>query len=94
MQEPCPAPTCLELLTYDKSYVLPDSFLLGGSAPPLRKIPFPALSKPLLSARDLVILSLTDIPPSGYISLEAMVTGLSALTKLKYLPLCSRSQGP
>jgi hypothetical protein len=98
MQDPFPAPTCLEFTTCYKPPVLPDSFL-GGSTPRLRKmhftrVPFPALPKLLLSASDLVILSLTDVPHSGYISPEAMVTGLSALTKLKHLHLSYRSPGP
>jgi F-box-like len=78
---------------------LPDSFL-GGSAPRLQTlslegIPFPGLQKLLLSTRDLVQLRLWDIPPSGYISPEAIITGLSALTKFQKLHLgfrCPRSQ--
>jgi hypothetical protein len=69
--------------------VLPDSFL-GGSAPRLRSlgldsIPFPGLLNLLLSATNLVTLSLYDIPHSGYISPEAMVTCLSLLTSLNQL---------
>jgi len=93
MQEPFPALTCLELTTCYKPPVLPDSFL-GGSSPRFSRVPFPALPKLLLSASDLVILSLTDIPHSGYIYPEAMVTGLSALTKPKHLHLSFRSPGP
>jgi hypothetical protein len=97
MQEPFPALTCLELNACYIPPVHPDSFL-GGSAPRLRKIhltrvPFPALPNLLLSASDLVTLSLTDIPHSGYISPEAMVTGLSPLTKLKHIHFCFRSPG-
>ena len=71
--------------------VLPDSFL-GGSAPRLRSldlnsIPFPGIPKLLLSATHLVQLRLYNIPHSGYISPEAMVTYLSALTSLKWLQL-------
>ena len=66
--------------------VLPDSFL-GGSAPRLRflslyGIPFPGLPKLLLSATHLVSLRLLNIPHSGYISPEAMVTCLSVLSNL------------
>jgi hypothetical protein len=74
---------------------LPDSFL-GGSAPRLRiftlkGIPFPGLRKLLLSTANLVFLSLTDIPPSGYISPEAVVVSLSTLTRLEKLFLKFRS---
>jgi hypothetical protein len=74
---------------------LPDSFL-GGSAPrlqrlSLRGIPFPALPNLLLSTHDLVELHLWAIPLSGYISPEAIVTGLSALTRLETLVLQFRS---
>jgi hypothetical protein len=68
---------------------LPDDFLVG-TAPrlqflELRSIAFPTLPKLLLSATDLVYLSLSRIPHSGYISPEAIVTGLAVLTNLKYL---------
>ena len=71
--------------------VLPDS-LLGGSAPRLQKlnlyhILFPALGKLLLSTRDLVTLFLSNIPRSGYISPDAIVTCISTLTRLEYLDL-------
>ena len=71
--------------------VLPDSFL-GGSTPRLQflmlhRIPFPGLPKLLLSATHLVELHLVDIPHSGYISPEAMVTSLSTLTSLVILTL-------
>ncbi|KAH9970104.1 hypothetical protein BGW80DRAFT_1461541 [Lactifluus volemus] len=46
----------------------------------LRHILFPSLRKFLLSTSDLTSLSLDDIPNDGYISPEAMVTSLSALT--------------
>jgi hypothetical protein len=71
--------------------VVPDSFL-SGSAPRLRSlrldgILFPGLSKLLLSTTDLVDLSLSNIPHSGYIAPHAMATCLSALTRLKSLSL-------
>ena len=76
---------------YDMAFRVPDSFL-GGSAPDLRRLkltcipfPFPVIRKLLLSAPNLVILSLHDIPPSGYFLPEAMVICLSALTRLKIL---------
>jgi len=90
MQDPFPALTHLELRSNDEmAQVISDSFL-GGSAPRLRSldlrgIPFPALPRLLLSATDLVILDLWNIPHSGYISPEAMVASLSALTRLESL---------
>ena len=68
---------------------LPDGFL-GGSAPRLQyfglcRIPFPALPRFLLSATDLVELILTKIPHSGYISPEAIVTGLAVMANLKFV---------
>ena len=93
MQVPFPELIALELGLYWPSYlpVLPDSFL-GGSAPRLRylflrSIPFPGIPKLLLSATHLVQLRLRSIPHSGYISPEAMVTCLSALTSLEWLQL-------
>jgi hypothetical protein len=70
---------------------LPDRFLVG-SAPRLQSlelqcIPLPALPKLLLSANDLVHLTLREIPSSGYISPEAMVIGLTVLSNLKYLTI-------
>jgi hypothetical protein len=82
---------------------LSDSFL-GGSAPHLRHLhltsipfPFPVLRKLLLSAPNLVTLNLRDIPHSCYFSPEALVTCLSALTKLEQLGFMSlgpRSRPP
>ena len=68
---------------------LPDKFL-DGSGPcvqslELHSIPFPALPKLLLSATSLVRLSLWNIPHSGYISPEVLVTGLAVLANLKSL---------
>ena len=73
MQEPFPELTFLQLGSYDKSVpVVPDSFL-GRSAPRLRflllrGIPFPGWPKLLLSTTNLVVLDLSNIPHSGYIS--------------------------
>jgi hypothetical protein len=75
----------------ETALVIPDSFL-GGSAPCLRNltlggIPFPGLPKLLLSATYLHSLQLWRVPHSAYISPEAMVTCLSALTSLEYFTL-------
>jgi hypothetical protein len=56
--------------------------------------PLPGLPKLLCSATNLVTLRVWDIPRSGLISPEAMVTCLSALTKLENLVLGSRFQKP
>jgi hypothetical protein len=93
-----PALRDLSLRSFEKTLTLPDSFL-GGSAPRLRTlhlegIPFPGLGKLLSSTTDLVSLSLCDIPNSGYISPETMVTNLSTLTRLKCLHLDFRSPQP
>jgi len=97
MQMPFPEVTrlCLAASTDDQTLpAVPDSFL-GGSAPCLRYfsldgIPFPGLSKFLLSATHLVDLHL-HIPQSGYISPEAMVTCLSMLTSLDKFTLIFQS---
>ena len=75
--------------------VISDSFL-GGSAPCLQdllldSIPFPALPKLLLSATNLVRLTLWNIPHSGYISPQSMATCISALTRLESLSLTFES---
>jgi hypothetical protein len=78
--------------------VLPDT-LLGESAPRLQSlhlnnVPFPAIRKLLLSTTDLVTLHLSDIPDSGYISPETMVTCLCALIQLESLLLRFRTPRP
>ena len=90
MQEPFPELTFLDLSSNEEPVpIVPDSFL-GGSAPRLTflllgGIPFPDLPKLLLSATNLVNLQLSNIPHSGYISPDAVVTALSALTSLQIL---------
>ncbi|KAI0249325.1 hypothetical protein BJV78DRAFT_708714 [Lactifluus subvellereus] len=91
MQEPFPALTWLRLQTSEAAPTLPDMFL-GGSASRLEAlflggIPFPGLPRLLLTASDLSSLSLEGIPHTGYISPGAMVTGLSALTRLTRLSI-------
>ena len=87
MREPFPALASLDLVSHHGMARIPDYFL-GGSAPHLRHlhlkaIQFLALPKLLLSATDLVTLTLSDVPHSGYISPEAIVTSLFAMTSLK-----------
>jgi hypothetical protein len=91
MEKPFTALVHLALETFPDSppaLILPDGFL-GGSAPRLQslelnRIPFPALPS-LLSATDLVSLTLQDIPRSGYISPEVFVAHLTMLTNLESL---------
>ncbi len=86
MQEPFTELTRLRLLSNQKDGdmpVLPGAFL-GGSTPYLREICLDGTALPalLLSVIDLVTLKLDKIPQIGYISPEAMVTGLAALSRL------------
>ncbi len=99
MQVPFPMLTHLELMGADDEDDVPDlpCRFLGGSAPCLQhlrldSISFPELPTLLLSARDLVSLQLNCIPPTGYISPEAMVVGLAVLTRLR--TLCIRFPSP
>lgn len=93
MQEPLPALTHLCLLPYDMmAPVLPAAFL-GGSAPALQSlildgIAYRALPELILSARNLVLLHLGDIPnPAWQISLDEMLAYLCRLPKLEDLSL-------
>jgi hypothetical protein len=90
MRKPFPALTHLWLSLKDANMpALPDEFL-GGSAPALqvlhlKRIRFPALPALLSSALGLVELRLLDIPHDGYISPEAIIKSLAALTGLRVL---------
>ena len=92
IQQPLPGLTLLRIQPcVSANIVIPRSFL-GGSAPSLRDllllgVPFPALPELLLSATNLICLRYNPIPRSGYISPQAMITGLSALTRLESLSL-------
>ena len=91
MYQPFPALTHLFIEPDAQISPISPSFL-GGSAPSLQflhllSVPFPALPGFLLSATNIVRLWYEDIPRSGYISSQEMVTGLSALTHLEYLSL-------
>ena len=93
MQRPFPALTRLDLVS--TAPINPGSFL-GGSAPHLRTlrfhgILFPGLPKLLLSATDLLLLQLQNIPQTGYFSPEELVTCLSALTRLECLEIGFKS---
>ena len=95
MQEQLPALTHL-MLDAESYYnpsppALPDGFL-GGSAPSLQSlvfhsIPFPALPKLLLTATDLVELTLTQIPHNGYFPPGAIATGLAVSANLESLTI-------
>ena len=98
MQRPFPALTRLWVgPTYSsKNEISISRSFLGGSAPSLRDlslagITFTELPELLLSATNLVHLRYDDIPPSGHVSLQAMVTGLPALTRLETLSLMFQS---
>ena len=99
MQETFPVLTELWLSSKDPNApVLLDTFL-GGSAPSLLciylwGISFRSLPTLLLSTSDLFYLRLEDIPQSGYISPEAMVRGLAALTRLESLWIWFKSPLP
>jgi hypothetical protein len=101
IQKPFPELTDLQLRTYEtygSRPILPDSFL-ARTAPrllslELDEVSYPGIPKLLLSTTHLVHLDLNDIPRSGYIPPEAMVTGLSALTSLEFLRLRFRSPRP
>ena len=92
MQVPFPELTDLRLELYSNQVpVIPHSFL-GGSAPRLRffflhGIPFPEVPRLLSSATHLVVLALSNIPHSGYISPKAIIALLSVLSSLRTLIL-------
>jgi hypothetical protein len=58
----------------------------------LYSIPFPEIRTLLSSTIDLIHLDLWNVPDSGYISPELMITSLSSLTQLKTLRLGFRSR--
>jgi hypothetical protein len=72
---------------------------LGESAPSLLTIwlsgiSFPEAPKFFLSAGELISIKLDKIPDSGYISPDALATGLSACTMLEMLSIEFLSQYP
>jgi hypothetical protein len=96
IQVPFPELITLQLFSDGETPPVILDSLLGGSAPrllifDLDGIPFLGFPKLLLSATHLVYLKLVNIPHSGYISPEAMVALLSALSSLSVLSLGFRS---
>ena len=96
MQEPFPTLTLLRLSSNDGDVPALPSEFLGGSAPRLQEIcldgiPFLTLPTLLLSTSDLVVLNLDNIPITGYISPEAMITCLTTLTRLRSLSIGFRA---
>jgi hypothetical protein len=101
MHEQFPLLTEYHLISSSKSVSMPvlSETFLGGSAPllvmfELRGIPFPTFPKFVLSSTRIQHLSLDDIPDSGYISPEVMVTCLTALPNLRHLSIGFRSPPP
>jgi hypothetical protein len=93
LEKPFPALTDLKLrLAGSSDPIFPNPVkFLGGSARlrslSLTDMPMPGLPKLLLSCTDLVDLHLDRIPVTAFLSPEAIVTGLSALTRLKVFHL-------
>ena len=90
MQVPFPILTGLKLQSRCETAPVVPNLFLGGYAPRLQTlildcVPFPGLPRLLISATHIAHLSLRNIPHSGYILPETMVTCLSVLTKLESL---------
>jgi hypothetical protein len=95
IQRPLPLLTHLQLGFEDETAPVDSDLFLGGSASHLQsllldRIPFPGLPKLLLSGTHLVNLAIFGTTHSGYISPEAMLTGLSVLTRLESLAIVFR----
>lgn len=89
---PYPALTSLKLHSYTENVLFFPNLIWGGSAPRLQEvifkgIPFLPLRKLISSASGLVNLHLFDLPPSKRVTPDAMVSGLSTLTRLQSLIL-------
>ena len=92
MQEPFPVLTHLDIHSAGEPTLVLINEFLGGSTPHLQEISlwrvaFPALPTLLLSTNDLVTLDLLELPTSGYISPERMVSCLATLSKLEMFAL-------
>ncbi|KAN0133355.1 hypothetical protein V8E53_008795, partial [Lactarius tabidus] len=102
IQKPFPVLTHLSITSGAKlAPLLPVEFaeILRGSASSFQRfslffISFPAWPTLLSSARDLVTLDLDKIPPSDYISPEALVACLAALPRLKTFDIRFHSPTP
>jgi hypothetical protein len=89
---------CISILSKAGFTVFSTEFL-GGSAPCLQaielwEIPSPALPTLLSSTCDLVGHWISDIPPTGCISPEAIVTCLAALPRLHQFNFAFKSAPP
>ena len=99
MEEPFPALRYFHFGSSDESVpIFPETFS-AGSAPCLRLfylsgIPFSTSHKFILSIIHVESLYLLNIPNSGYIAPEAMVTFLAALPNIKYVSIGFRSPPP
>ena len=101
IQKPFPALTHLTIISESidgHTPVLPAEFL-GGYAPCLQQITlssisFPALPTLISSARNLVTFNLYQVPPTDYISPEALVTYLAALPRLESFDIRFQSTTP
>ena len=99
MEEPFPTLTDFQLVSFDDSVpVFPETFS-AGSAPRLTSlflfgIPFSTSHKFVLSISQVESLYHVDIPNSGYIPPEEMVTFLAALPNLKNVSIGFRSPPP
>jgi hypothetical protein len=96
MQDQFPALIHLMLDFYNYHGTPAPAFPDGFSAPRLqtlilRRIPFPTLPKLLLSATDLVELTLVGIPQTGYFTPVALVAGLTVSANLKSLVINFKS---
>ena len=97
LRKPFPILTKLRLsLKENFAAGLPCGFLCGPM-PRLQELhlngmPFAKLPKLLLSARDLVTLHISEVPPDGQISPEKMAACLSTLTRLTSLSIIFHSK--
>ena len=92
VQDPFPILTQLWLSSEDGCPMVLLSAFLGGPAPRLREIHlegvfFPTLPTLLSSSSNLVVLHLHRLPHTRYITAEAMVASLAALTRLHDLSI-------
>jgi hypothetical protein len=96
LHKPFPILNHFSLRSNDESVpVLPENFL-GGFAPRLQSfglegVPFPSFPKLILRFPQVTHLRLFEIPNSGYISPDVMVTCLEALSNLESFSIGFRS---